>query len=580
MEFNYYDEFNQMKKCNIKAGTDWDSFKDTLPKQLNSIFNSVDTNSDGKVDKEELDLLQKLLKVADSQIEKTKGNNIIENEELDLLVNKIETGQLAALEGNENPRIITPKIINIPEDKDKLTNYKYLNTYTEYGEAEDGAEDSVKIAETVVDYSAIGNLEEGKYYVESWKQSYREETGVILTPVVRKIQDSNQDGTTNWSEGINRNISKIQVAKSKINSELVSFLNKVGDEQGFSVELLDIDGEALWTEDLSIVRADKKQLIPNCETGSNIEAYNKESKITEKRRHISLHAQGSAFQRQQPNEDPVAIKYSHTLSQEDIVAGKTYLEGGNVLNTLTKDGEPAAIIGGESIKYTMIKLGLEDSEASVNIAKKQIAEELGIEEKNVTYIPQFDFHIDMFYRPLNNGQIGIPDYEAGIKILETFIQDINKKLEASSETTEAAGTSLEEKKNLENRKQEYLKLIGKLEEMANKTEEIASEAENKLKELGYEIIKIPCFTEIDKGSNPSLKARGVENPINYMNAICGTSAKTGEKFYITNTSGDDNLDEYMEKFLKDTVGFDKIYFAPTKEYLRALGGIDCLTKEL
>ncbi len=580
MEFNYYNKFNKIEKCHIQMGDEWNSLKDKLPSPLNSIFNSVDLNFDGKVDKEELDILQKLLKIADSQIENTKGNNIIENEELDLLVNKIKTRQLDTLEGNKHPGITMPKIINIPEDKDKLKSYKYLGTYCEWGEAEDGSEDIMMTPEIVVDCSAIDNLEEGKYYVEYWKQSYSEETGFVLTPVVHKIQDSNQDGTINWSEGINRNISKIQVAKSKINSELVSFLNKVGDEQGFSVELLDIDGEALWAEDLSIVRADKKQLIPNCETGSNIEAYNNESKITAKRRHVSLQAQGSAFQRQQANEDPVAIKYSHTLSQEDIVAGRTYLEGGNVLNTLTKDGEPGAIIGEESIKYSMIKLGLDDSEASVNIAKKQIAEELGIEEKNVTYIPQFDFHIDMFYRPLNNGQIGIPDYEAGIKILETFIQDINKKLEASSETTEAAGILLEEKKNLENRKQEYLKLIGKLKEMASKTEEIAADAENKLKEQGYEIIKIPCFTEIDKGEDPTPNATGVENPINYMNAICGTSAKTGEKFYITNTSGDDNLDAYMETFLKDTVGFDKIYFAPTKKYLSALGGIDCLTKEL
>ena len=35
----------------------------------------------------------------------------------------------------------------------------------------------------------------------------------------------------------------------------------------------------------------------------------------------------------------------------------------------------------------------------------------------------------------------------------------------------------------------------------------------------------------------------------------------------------------MEKYFKEVVGFDKVYFAPTKKHLEALGGIDCLTKE-
>ena len=73
-------------------------------------------------------------------------------------------------------------------------------------------------------------------------------------------------------------------------------------------------------------------------------------------------------------------------------------------------------------------------------------------------------------------------------------------------------------------------------------------------------------------------------PVGLQNLIllnwCGTSAKTGDKFYITNTSGDEKLDEYMENYFNNTVGFDKVYFAPTKKYLASSGGLDCLTKEL
>ena len=112
-----------------------------------------------------------------------------------------------------------------------------------------------------------------------------------------------------------------------------------------------------------------------------------------------------------------------------------------------------------------------------------------------------------------------------------------------------------------------------------KTDTISTNAENELKEKGYDVVKIPCFTEIDDGKDQGLDAKSVENPINYMNGVCGTSAKTGDKYYITNSSGDEILDKYMENYFKSVVGFDKIYFAPTKQYLSAMGGIDCLTKE-
>ena len=61
MQFNYSNENNQIKKINIEVGKEWNSYKDKNNPQsaLNSVFNFVDSNSDGKVDEEELDILQK-----------------------------------------------------------------------------------------------------------------------------------------------------------------------------------------------------------------------------------------------------------------------------------------------------------------------------------------------------------------------------------------------------------------------------------------------------------------------------------------------------------------------------------------
>ena len=566
MPFSYYDKDNNIKRLNIEIGKEWNSYKEQDSQNLmNSVFDFVDQNSDGKVDEKELDILQRLLKIADSQIEKSKNDNIIQNEELEVLIDNINQDDYWSLEENKHPSITTPKIINIPNDKDNLKNYTYVGNFCS------------KVATFTVDYSSLNNLSDGNYFVESWKENVTDNS-ITLVPVIRQIQESNQDGTSNWSEGINRNITKIQFDKSlKDYKKLITFMNKVGEEQGFTIEFL--DSPYNWLEDLSIVRADKKQVIPDCNNCLMHDIKSRE--ITGKRRHITVNEQGGALLGER------ADQYSHNIALNDIIQSQTSLEGGNVLNTLTKTGEPAVIIGEESLKYSMVdiiindlgndgeqlekieKMGLENQSEYKNKAIKQIALELGVKEENITFIPQFDFHIDMYYRPLNNGQMAVPDYEAGINILKDFVKNIDNEIGTNAENSASKNDSLY------SQKQEYLNLITKLEEIKSKTETIAKDAEEELIRDGYEIVRIPCFSDIDKGGTLDT----VENSINFMNGICGTSSKTGDKFYITNTSGDETLDKYMEKYFKEIIGFDKIYFAPTKAALKSLGGIDCLTKE-
>ncbi len=210
------------------------------------------------------------------------------------------------------------------------------------------------------------------------------------------------------------------------------------------------------------------------------------------------------------------------------------------LSKKIQDGTPAAVVGQESIGYTLQAMDLANNEENVEIAKKQIIEDLGLKAENVTFMPQYDFHIDMAYRPLHNGQMAVPDYDEGIKLLqETPIEGMT-----------------------EQNKQE---LITQLTEMRDKTADIRRQAEEKLTEGGYEIVKIPCF------------ATGSNSTINYMNGIGGTS-KTGESFYITNKSEYPELNEAMKKYFKNA-GIDKMYFVSTGPFLTAQGGIDCLTQE-
>ena len=448
----------ELNKIKFKKNENWSEIaKKTNNAKFNSLWALVD-NGDGIVQKDEIKMLNKLLKVADKSVENTKGNKQIENEELIALSKKIQDG-------------------TIKDEIDEKTFERISSNLTK----------------------------------------------------------------STWSEGVDRNISQINISSVNINNAqsrqfpvIKEELEAIGKEVGFEVndwKLLNSGG--IWIEDYGVRRSDGKMIVISEDAAGGVDANRRNREhIIQNRKNISTIGQGSAVS----YFDLVEAKFQ----QEDLVRSKSYLEGGNVLNTKLADGTPAAVIGEESIGYTLQAMGLENNEENVEIAKKQIAEDLGLKTENVTFMPQYDFHIDMAYRPLHNGQMAIPDYDEGIKLLqETLIEGMS-----------------------EQSKQE---LITKMTEMRDKTAGIRLQAEEKLTEAGYEIVKIPCF------------ATDSQSTINYMNGIGGTS-KTGESFYITNKSDYPELNEAMKKYFKNA-GIDKMYFVSTSPFLSAQGGIDCLTQE-
>ncbi len=448
----------ELNKIKFKQNDNWAEIaKKTNNAKFNSLWTLVD-NGDGVVQKDEIKMLNKLLKVADQSVDNTKGNKQIENEELIALSKKIQDGTI----------------------KDEV---------------------DAKTAERL-----NSNL-----------------------------------AKTSWSEGVDRNISKINISTINVNNAqgrqfpvIKAELEAIGKEVGFEVnDLKLLSSGGIWIEDYGVRRADDKMLVMSEYAAGGVDASRRDREhIIQNRKHISTVGQGSATR----YFDLMEAKFQ----QEDLVRSKSYLEGGNVLNTRLSDGTPAAVVGQESIGYTLQAMDLANNEENVEIAKKQIIEDLGLKAENVTFMPQYDFHIDMAYRPLHNGQMAVPDYDEGIKLLqETPIEGMT-----------------------EQNKQE---LITQLTEMRDKTADIRRQAEEKLTEGGYEIVKIPCF------------ATGSNSTINYMNGIGGTS-KTGESFYITNKSEYPELNEAMKKYFKNA-GIDKMYFVSTGPFLTAQGGIDCLTQE-
>lgn len=317
--------------------------------------------------------------------------------------------------------------------------------------------------------------------------------------------------------------------------------------------------DADWFEDYAIRRADGKIMVPSAKAVENLERHfpqGEEDKdidaIIQHRANISKGVQGNA----RLHARDVAQRMPHDGS---IVEAKSYLEGGNVLNTCKADGSPGAVVGAESIGYSLIAMGLENTPQNVEKAKQQIAQDLGLKLEDVTFLPQYDFHIDMLYHPLHNGQMAVPDYEESIKILK------NTQIAGMSDETKTA-------------------LITKLEDISQKTAAIRKQAEEALKKDGYEVVKLPSFIngvpDDTSWSNdvltPNEEALAGVN-INYTNGVGGTG-KNGKTFFITNDSGYPELNQAVEKYFEQA-GIDKTYFAPTTEYLKQNGGVDCRTQE-
>lgn len=499
---NWYISKNdgQYAKVSFHEGMKWqDVQKNVQNENISSIWNSID-NGDGVMQQNEIDDLEKVL----SSSIKSAGNKNI--------------GEAPA-----NPKF----------------DYRFSLGNNELKALEHISDDDIK---------KITSLKGDEDYEYQIKEN-SDNTAYSLVKVY-KNQGSPSRTTQNWSEGLDRQISTISVSaydssfedSKSFESEtpiekqaavVAQELEQIGKEVGFETRRISGTGEGQWFEDYGIRRADGKMLVVSPDAAGNVKELSddKHNKIISHRENISVAGQGGAAL--------YADDMEKSIPGSDVVHSKSYLEGGNVLNTCKADGSPAAVVGSESVDYTLAAMGLEKSKKNIEIAKKQIADDLGLKVEDVTFMNQFDMHIDMDYRPLHDGEMAVPDYEEGIRMLQQ---------------TEISGMSSDEKQ----------KLIQSLQEKNEKTADIRRQAEKSLQKDGYKIVKIPCFDTND-------------SQINFMNGVGGTS-KSGQSFYITNKSNYPELNTEIQKYFKKA-GVDKVYFVSSTEFLKKSGGIDCLTQE-
>ena len=254
---------------------------------------------------------------------------------------------------------------------------------------------------------------------------------------------------------------------------------------------------------------------------------------------------------------------------------KTHIKGGNYFITKDKDGNDELLIGSNELK---------------KFKTDELKEMFQTDKIHV--IPQADYHIDLFLRPLTNKKVLLADDEMMVQFLKNSFEKIQKTVNNLPEAEKNKfADALYEMSIIKDR----FKNILKMNPYSN-----TKEVEKALIDAGYEPIKVPGrIFDLEKDYNPAGSKVYLRPLHNYLNANVHINDKN-ELIYITNRSTMDaelGLDEEIQKLtgvslrkafcdaIKPHV--NKIYFVGgrnnsvqntlLREYL---GGIHCVAAEI
>lgn len=211
----------------------------------------------------------------------------------------------------------------------------------------------------------------------------------------------------------------------------------------------------------------------------------------------------------------------------------------------------------------------------------------------VHYIPQMDFHLDVFMRPLDNGRVLVADDDLTSNVLSLGMEKIEGLLSRKNVGFFKKIKLKEIKENLNNKISKFASARADNPYKSN-TKDICDTLQN----LGYKPIRVPGRL-YNVGKSP-YGFDALLHDVNYMNAIVPVG-KDGQMHYITNKSLIDEeikltpelsqeLDYSFEKeFLKSIEGLflkDNIYFMRGNNDIipnilkSSRGGIHCLASEV
>ena len=216
-----------------------------------------------------------------------------------------------------------------------------------------------------------------------------------------------------------------------------------------------------------------------------------------------------------------SVTKAKTLSSEDAI------EGGNLF-FINNNGKNEMLLGSEDLVGRNIET---------------IKKMYGVDKIHI--LPQADYHLDLFYRPLTDNKILIADDTMTLKALQKGLNNLKKYLKNNDCSQEEQNKLLFVKDKLENLIKEFKTDIN-LNNNYN-----ADDIEPLLKEKGFEPIRVPAriYSTIQ-----NYKRDDLTHSLNYINAV--VHQKTDKSLtYITNKS------DLNEKFgitwqIARKIGFD------------------------
>lgn len=267
--------------------------------------------------------------------------------------------------------------------------------------------------------------------------------------------------------------------------------------------------------------------------------------------------------------DELIKECDKTIAKMNVMVSETHIQGGNVFVAKNKEGKELILVGhNEFVKFY-----------TDDIAQM-------FSNRNVEFIPQADFHLDLFMRPLNDGKILLADDNLTLKFLEDFTIRLNECLNSPE--------YIKHEKEIKNIIKEMKSLKNEFEnELSKNMYEKTATVEEKLKKLGFDVIKVPGRYYVIENEN-------ITHLMNFMNANVLVN-KDNELVYITNaphfevllkskSSINDKLqillqDEFY-KYIAPYVKKEHTYFINGKDNALAKllsdlrGGIHCLCAEI
>lgn len=373
---------------------------------------------------------------------------------------------------------------------------------------------------------------------------------------------------------------------------------KIGKKEGFIVYTIsgtdifknmskDIDDSSdPWAQDIWTFYKDKLQTSSFCVSfdalkkvfSLNADTIEKNTyldnlkKCHEKRLEITLKRDNATSE-----EERTKYYWESIKVQEEFENKPFHIAGGNIF--FIKDGDKGEVIVGENA----LKI------YSVEDIKKMYSTD------KVIVLPQMDFHLDLFIRPLDNKRVLLADDDMTLDVLKNNMQKIEEY---------AVNLDKEEQKVLNRVIKKYQKAIEEFarEKALNKFA-TADQVEPILTQSGFEVIRVPgriyktasrLFGKKDSHNNDLIPM------CNYINANVLINPD-GDLVYITNNSSFDkklgitpkiaqkvgcSFEEAFIKSISPYVKKEHIYFIKGEKNLietmlsKLGGGIHCVCAEI